>query len=285
MLGNLEKITNIAPCVTPFITTNLGKIVLDTDSQNLHISRLVLNHMAIFLGSNAGEARQMDIDNLKKSIICGIESAKKTNSNTAVLVGVIRENLDETIELSKFSQSHGADAIVITPGYTKGNPYGIRNVILKSTSLPIFIYNNPEFQNKKNLSQKFIKNSAKDPRVIGIKDTSRNPEYFSNLLRMRNENFGVFQGDTKAGLSSSIYNCDGLVAIEANLFPESLVKLWQENNNKSLRTTLDFYSDNKKEYGGSIRLTKVMLENIGIFQTSYMYNELNYYGFPTLRRR
>jgi dihydrodipicolinate synthase/N-acetylneuraminate lyase len=265
----------IVPLMTPFKKEG-SKIFVDVDSQESLIKRLIGAKVhGIFLGSNAGEGRIMDVDNWKISIKSGIQTVADAKSNIPIVVGVLRENLDEAIELAKFAEENGAKALVITPGYTKGNPYMTRDRILKSTSLPIILYNNPEFQVEGNLPIDFFKDSIKYSQIIAVKDTSRNPEYFSELLQLRKvDSFLVFQGDTKAGLDESIKLCDGMVAVEANVYPEALVKLWEQGTKEDLAEVLKYFGENSEQNGGTLRFIKKLLnEQLDVFETRLMFED------------
>lgn len=269
---DLSKI--VCPLVVPLIEQR-KKIVIDTDSQNHHLWNLSqIEGISIFLGSNAGESRVMDFKNLKKSIKSGLDFLSSDFPQTSRLVGVLREDINEVIELAKFAEKNGAQAIVFAPIYNQENPNKIRDTLLKSTSLPLIIYNNPDFRkDKQNISLDFITESTKIKQIIGIKDTSRQPEYFAKLLQLRTPNFHVLQADTKAGLDDSIEKCDGMVAIEANLFPQDLITRWNypDNSIHCLLAVMDFYCQNKNTFSGSIGLTKEILYRSGIFRTPLMY--------------
>ena len=115
----------IVPLITPFIKQG-PQTVVDVCSQNRQIRRLIdAGVQGIFLGSNAGQGREMTVDNWKSSIKSGIESVVGVDSNIPVVVGVLRENLDEAVELAHFAEEAGADALVLAPGFTKGNIYEV----------------------------------------------------------------------------------------------------------------------------------------------------------------
>ena len=156
------------PTITPF-KKRFGKIQLDVASHERQIKRLADPNMrmdGIFLGSNAGQGRDMDMDNLKLSIFKGIKAARSVNKNIPVVVGALRESLNEVLEVVKYAEESGADAVVLAPGFTKGNIYDTLAVVSAYTKLPIIIYNNPGFQNKKNLPIEFIQEAAKNKQVV-----------------------------------------------------------------------------------------------------------------------
>lgn len=262
----------VVPTVTPFFLKN-ERFYIDTESQQRHLNLLCQYLLSIFLGSNAGESRQMDLPNLKTSLRSGLNYLINNYPHINRFVGVLRKSLDETVDLAKFAQDHGAQALVFSPLYTGVDIYQTRDNLLKNTSLPLVIYNNPDFQEKQNLPLDFIAESSKNNRIIGIKDTSRSIEYFNQILKLNSNSFRVLQGDTKAGLLPDLGKCDGMVAIESNIFPETLVTRWERNNIAGLQEVLTYYNDNKSNYGGSIGLTKHHLVKNGIFTNSFLYHQ------------
>jgi dihydrodipicolinate synthase/N-acetylneuraminate lyase len=265
----------IVPLMTPFKKDG-SKIVVDVVSQDRQIKRLIEAGVhGIFLGSNAGEGRIVDVDNWKISIKSGLQTVVNTKSKISTVVGVLRENLSEAIALAQFAKNNGADALVITPGYTAEDPYITRDKILESTKLPIILYNNPEFQKAGNLPISFFQDSVKHRQIIAVKDTSRNPEYFSELLQLRNaDTFHVFQGNTQAGMFDSLKLCDGMVPVEANVYPEALVKLWEHGTNTDLASILKYFKDNQEQNGGILRFIKKLLNNqLHVYETDLMYQD------------
>lgn len=270
-----ENYTNlngiVAPTIVPFLKIK-SSLIVDTESQ-LNLLATIANTKSsnIFLGSNAGESRQMDISNLSRSIAIGNLFLSENYPHITTVTGLIRRDLNDVINLASIAQSTGSKALVITPGYSDTTAQKLVSKVLGHSSIPLIIYNNPDFQDKKNLPLDFIKKISKNDRIVGIKDTSRDKTYFNELLKLRSENFFVFQGDTKAGLNPDIKNCDGMVAIEANVYPKTLVARWEKNLIGPLQDTLDDFSTNKKQFGGSIGYCKEILYRRGIIQNPTLY--------------
>jgi dihydrodipicolinate synthase/N-acetylneuraminate lyase len=97
--------------------------------------------------------------------------------------------------------------------------------------LPVILYNNPEIHGNTKLPLPFIEESIKSPRVIGIKDTSRDAEYFAQLLKLREDavgkmNLGILQGSTGYLLSSLQQGADGFICVMGNADPKLLADLY-----------------------------------------------------------
>jgi dihydrodipicolinate synthase/N-acetylneuraminate lyase len=276
-----SELTGIfVPTVTPFKSVN-GDITLDLESHIKHIKNLARPSSGvsgIFLGSSAGQGKDMSLAELKLSIRIGILAARSVNKDLPVIVGALRKNISEVLEIVEYAKKSGADAIVITPGYTDQNIYQTLEDVSSHTDLPIILYNNPKLQNKENLPLEFIMEARNNSQVIGIKDTSGesgNKEYFEDLLRLfRTDKRHVMQGNTRAGLDESIRRADGMVPVQANLYPEILAKIVDRNqpfDNTELLGILNSIDHIKTKYGGTIGFIINVLAEKGIFNTKLTY--------------
>lgn len=266
------------PTVTPFKRMG-AETHLDLPSHIRHIRYLadpLSQAIGIFLGSNAGQGRDMSLDVLKLSISTGIETVREINPNLPVVVGALRSNLSEVIEVVEFAENSGADAIVIAPGFTKGVASDLLAVISEITDLPIIIYNNPGFQDRQNLSLEFLQEAAKNPKVIGIKDTSGKEEYFREVLKIFHaKGKKVMQGDTKAGLKRTILEADGMVPVEANLYPRILAEIFDRSHDyrypNDLEKVLQLIGQVKGDFGGTAGYIIHRLCEEGIFESEKTY--------------
>ncbi len=267
----------IVPVMTPF-EESAGGVQVDVRSQDMQLRRLVdMGVSCIFLTSNAGEGRHMNPTDWKTSVSEGIASVHRSEKDrsTPVFVGVLREDIDEVVEFAKYAESAGADALVFAPKYTKGDMTENLARLVQETSLPIILYNNPEFQEKENIPLPFIQWASQLDQVIGIKDTSRDLAYFQDLLKLRDpDTFHVVQGDTKTPyLNEQLADIDGMVPVEANVYLNILMAAWEQGDTSRMQEMMDFFERHKKEYGGTLQMVKAMLHEVPtkIFSSPMMY--------------
>jgi len=119
---------------------------------------------------------------------------------------------------------------------------------------------------------KFLEEAANNPKVLGIKDTSGEPEYFEKVLEIfHSKGKKVMQGDTKAGQNESIRKVDGMVSVEANLYSEDLVALLDKNNkfnSEKLKKIMADIANRKAEINGdSTAAIKSILVDAKIFES------------------
>lgn len=261
------------PAVTPFMRAD-GLTKVDVESQRRHITNLVQNGVdGIFLGSNSGQGRDMDLANLKISVMEGLKAARTVNPEIPVVVGALRQTLREIIDMARFADKIGADAVVVAPLYAIGDLDNVFNVIHANTnSIPLILDNNPKFQDGANLPFEFIRDIQAYDKVIGIKDSSGDERYFSYLLKkFRTDNKHVMQGDTKAGLSPGILDADGIVPVEANVFTQAFLDLFKKTkidfDPTALQEIMDLMARNKEDDDGSVGFIKSLLVQGGVFQS------------------
>ena len=95
-------------------------------------------------GGTTGESPTLSHNEHKKIIEI---SVKECNSKIPVVAGTGSNSTDEAVELSKFAEKAGSDALlIVTPYYNKPNQKGLYQHYKKindNVSIPIIIYNIP----------------------------------------------------------------------------------------------------------------------------------------------
>lgn len=138
--------------------------------------------------------------------------------------------LAEVVEDIRSYSDAGAHAALVTPPfYYQHNSEAVRRwfeSVVESSPLPIILYNIPAFT-KISAPPEVVAHLAKDPRVIGMKDSSRDMEYFENILKAVNgSSFSLLTGTDTLLLASGILGGSGTIAASVNLVPEIVTGLW-----------------------------------------------------------
>jgi 4-hydroxy-tetrahydrodipicolinate synthase len=147
-----------------------------------------------------------------------------------VLAGVMLPGTGPAVEAARQATDAGADAIVV------GSPYyfGVdgdaqrRHVetVLRATALPALLYNIPQCTHQV-LAPEVAAALAREPQVIGIKDSAGDFAAFQRYLAIRQAqpSFRVLQGNESLASASLLQGADGLVPGLANVAPALLVAL------------------------------------------------------------
>lgn len=258
----------IVPIVTPLL-----KGQVDSNSMNRLATFLIGSgvHGLFFLG-HTGEFEYLSVAQ-KKQVI---DTATRLESRQAkIFVGTSGETLEETVELSKYSRQKGVDAVVIAPRYkTELSTFDYLQRVLDQSSGPVILYNNPAITDNKKIEIEDLKILLAIPKykrmIIGIKDSSADAKYFSQLLQLRNRShpkMAVFQGSESVIVNTPYVKYphlrpDGIVPGSANYHPKLLLGIFnsiREGHMPMGITTLKSYIAEYDERGDPIIVIKERL--------------------------
>ncbi len=214
-----------APITTPFDES--GEVAYDklTENMKFYAKSKLKGYLA--LGSN-GENKSLS-NTEKEKVLETIINNK--GSDQVVMAGCIFESTKETIEFAKIAQGLGADFItLLPPSYFKKqmtDPVLLRYFtdVAGSLTTPCLVYNAPQFCGGTTLSVNLVKDLAKHPNIVGLKDSSTgNIESF--LLAVR-DTFNVMPGSANFFVNGLIMGAPGGVISLANVFPDITCELYE----------------------------------------------------------
>ena len=146
------------------------------------------------------------------------------------MAGCIFESTKESIEYAHRFEGLGADFLtLLPPSYFQKqmtDPVLLRyfGEIANAVKIPCLIYNAPQFSAGTNLSVSLVKDLAKHPKIVGMKDSSiGNIENF--LFAVRQE-IGVMAGSANFFMSALTMGATGGVISLANAFPPIACELY-----------------------------------------------------------
>lgn len=214
-----------APITTPFDAN--GEVAYDKliSNMNFYAKSPLKGYLA--LGSN-GENKSLTTEEKTKVLDTII---KYKGANQFVMAGCIFESTKETIEFAKVCDELGADYItLLPPSYFKKEMTDA--VLLKyfsdvanSVSKPCLVYNAPQFCGGTILSVNLIKELAKHPNIVGVKDSSNAANIEGYLFAVRDV-FNVIPGSANFFMNGLFMGANGGVISLANIFPDMTCKLY-----------------------------------------------------------
>jgi 4-hydroxy-2-oxoglutarate aldolase len=190
------------------------------------------------------------------------------------MAGCIFESTKETIEFAKIAQSLGADFItLLPPSYFKKemtDPVLVKYFtdVASSLTTPCLVYNAPQFCGGTTLSVNLVKEVAKHPNIVGVKDSSTgNIESF--LLAVR-DTFNVMPGSANFFVNGLIMGAPGGVISLANVFPEITCQLYDLTVSKQYEEAFKLNERviqlNKTVSGtGGVAAVKYAMDLVGLF--------------------
>jgi len=133
------------------------------------------------------------------------------------------QTLDEgAAELEELAELGAAAALVAPPAYyplSDADVLGFYERLADRSPLPLLIYNMPALT-KITVAPAVVAALAAHPRIVGIKDSSRDLEYLTEVRYATADAFAVLTGSDSMLLASMTLGADGAIAASANLAPE-----------------------------------------------------------------
>lgn len=216
----------IPPVVTPL--TPGGELDVAGLEQLLEYVLAGGVHGLFILGST-GEGPAIGFDRQCRMIS---ETCRIVRKRVPVLVGISSAALDRSIELAGKADTAGADGIVSAPPcyFNCGMPEVIDyfDSLAARTKLPLLIYNMPSMT-KTNITPATVITLARNPRIIGYKDSSGNMCDLHEVIQVLggNDRFSIFVGPEELLGEAVLFGADGGVSGGANLSPHLFVNMYE----------------------------------------------------------
>jgi 4-hydroxy-tetrahydrodipicolinate synthase len=212
--------------ITPFRTGSRPD--LDLEGLRANVAWLVEQgiHGIVPCGST-GESATMSHKEHEKVVE---ETVDVVNGKIPVLAGTGSNNTEEAVLLTKAAKNIGADGVlVISPYYNKPNKAGLKKHYTKIADLdiPVVMYNVPG-RTGQNLEVDLVKDLAKHPNIVGIKEASGNLfQMWQIIEETREEDFKVISGDDNMTLPLLQLGGVGVISVAANVEPKLMVEMYE----------------------------------------------------------
>ena len=215
--------------VPPMVTPLLDNDTLDARGTERLVEHLLAGHVGgLFLLGTTGEGTNLSFA-VRHELVRRV--CQQVAGRVPVLVGVTDTVFSESLRLAKAAAEAGAAAVVAAAPYyfAPGQPelvtYYTR--LAERQPLPVFLYNMPS-HTKVMLDVETVRVLARNPKIVGIKDSSSVISYFNNIRRIKREreDFTVFMGPDEALGEAVLLGGNGGVCSGANVFPQLFVDLY-----------------------------------------------------------
>ena len=224
---------SIVALITPFKNN-----VLDQDKYASLIQHHIKNGTkGVVPAGTTGESPTLDHDEHKKVIEIAVRECK---GKIPVIAGTGSNSTAEAIELSKFAEKSGADALlIVTPYYNKPTQEGLYQhykLINDNVGIPIIIYNIPP-RSVIDMSVDTMARLFELKNIIGVKDATADLNRVDQQLKKMGPKFIQLSGEDGTALEFNMRGGVGCISVTANVAPK-LCSEFQEaclkkNNNKS----------------------------------------------------
>ena len=216
---------SIAPVVSPF--TADGEPDLD-GLRTLIRWQLESGSHGISLGGSTGEPSAQTTGERAEAIWA---AAVEIADRVPFVPGTGSAKLDETLELTAAAADAGADAVlIITPYYARPTQEGLyqwySRVASEFGGLPVIVYNVPT-RTAVDIAPETVARLRKDhDNIVGIKETTRDFEHFSRVIRAAGRDTLVWSGIELLCLPLLSLGGAGFVSATANLAPAATARMY-----------------------------------------------------------
>lgn len=251
--------------IPPMITPLNSDLSLDVPHAEKLIEHIIDGGVhGIFILGTTGEFAGLSSD-VKSDLIR--LTCRQVRGRVPILVGITDCAFVESLDLAAIAKESGADALVAAaPFYMDIGQEELINYYEKLANvveLPLFLYDMPS-HTKINIEIETAVKLSKHPNIIGIKDSSGNPENFRALCRafQNQADFKIFVGPEEILAETLEMGGHGGVTGGANLFPKLYVALYEAFQKKESETV-------KKLQETILFLSKNLYSN-GTYRSSYL---------------
>jgi 4-hydroxy-tetrahydrodipicolinate synthase len=217
---------SIAPVVSPFTADGAP----DLDGLRALIRwQLDSGSHGISLGGSTGEPSAQAAQERAAAIRV---AAEEIGDRVPFVPGTGSARLEETLALTAVAREAGADAVlIITPYYarpTQEGLFGWYSVIAREfPDLPVIVYNVPSRTAVDIAPETIARLRQACDNIVGVKETTRDFEHFSRVLRVAGRDTLVWSGIELLCLPLLALGGAGFVSATANLAPGAVARMYE----------------------------------------------------------
>jgi len=207
--------------VTPFKD---GEINFETLKKliNFHIENKT---DAIVVCGTTGESSTLTDEEKKELFKTAVNEVK---GRVPLIAGTGKNITKDSIELTKFAKSAGADcALVVTPYYNKTTQSGLIehfSIIADESDFPVIMYNVPS-RTGLNMKPETVFELSKNKNITGIKEASGNISQITEIARLCGDKINIYSGNDDHILPVLSVGGKGVISTVANIAPKETSEL------------------------------------------------------------
>ena len=204
---------SIVALITPFKDNILEEDVY-SKLINYHIEN---GTNGVVPGGTTGESQTLSNKEHKKIIEIAVRECK---GKIPVIAGTGSNSTEEAVELSKFAEKAGSDALlIVTPYYNKPNQEGLYQHYKKindNVGVPIIIYNIPS-RSVINMSVETMTKLYELKNIVGVKDATGDLNRVDQQLKSMGKDFIQLTGNDDNALAFNKRGGVGAIGVTANI--------------------------------------------------------------------
>ena len=216
--------------ITAMVTPLTAGLTLDEKGLERLIEHLIAGGVhGIFVLGTTGEAPNLPYD-VRSALI--EKSCKLTAGRVPLMVGITDTSYRDALRMAAKAHECGAAAVVAAPPYyfqvSQADLLQYFKRLAEQSPLPLFLYNAP-LNTHLWLDVPMVIKAAKEPNIVGVKDSGLNMGYFHALREgLRNDpDFSLLVGPDDLLAESVLLGAHGGMAGGSNVWPQLFVALYE----------------------------------------------------------
>ena len=231
---------------------------------------------AIIVCGTTGESSTMTVEERKATIKFAVDVV---NKRIPVIAGTGSNSTKSAIEMSKYAESVGADAVLlVTPYYNKTTQKGLimhYKAIAESINLPIILYNVPS-RTGLNITPETCLELSKIKNIVAIKEASGNLSQIVQIANLCRDNLYLYSGNDDQVLPILSVGGLGVISVLSNIAPKDVHDMvysyFEGNTTKATKLQLD-----------SLKLTNALFSEVNPIPIKAALNMMGFNsGIPRL---
>ena len=175
---------------------------------------------AIIVCGTTGESATMSTNEKEDLIKFTVDIVDK---RVPVIAGTGSNNTANSIELSKYAESVGADGLLlVTPYYNKTTQQGViahYSAIADAVNLPIILYNVPSRTGINILPETYAKLS-KINNIVAVKEASGDISQVAKIAQLCGDNLNIYSGNDDQVIPILSLGGLGVISVLSNIYPK-----------------------------------------------------------------
>lgn len=175
---------------------------------------------AIVIAGTTGESSTMTDEEHREVIRF---TAEYVNKRVPVIAGTGSNDTIYAVELSKYAENVGADALLlVTPYYNKTTQSGLikhYNYIADRVNIPIILYNVPS-RTGVNITPETYVELAKHPRIVATKEASGDLSAIARIKALCKDELSIYSGNDDQIVPILSLGGKGVISVFSNIMPK-----------------------------------------------------------------